>query len=55
MAATPIPPRRPTLLASVQWLLLALLALLTVGDEKSRVVSFDGEEFEEKDSADKVA
>jgi predicted metal-binding membrane protein len=31
VAATPIPPRQPTLLASVQWLLLALLALLTVG------------------------
>jgi stage V sporulation protein R len=31
------------------------VALLTVVDEKSRVVSFDGEEFEEKDSADKVA
>jgi stage V sporulation protein R len=31
------------------------VALLTVVDEKSRIVSFDGEEFEEKDSADKVA
>jgi stage V sporulation protein R len=31
------------------------VALLTVVDEKSRVVSFDGEDFEEKDSADKVA
>jgi len=31
------------------------VSLLTVVDEKSRIVSFDGEEFEEKDSADKVA
>ncbi|HET8946093.1 MAG TPA: SpoVR family protein [Candidatus Polarisedimenticolia bacterium] len=31
------------------------VALLTVVDEKSRIVSFDGEDFEEKDSADKVA
>ena len=31
------------------------VALQTVMDDKGRTISFDGEEFEEKDSADKVA
>jgi len=31
------------------------VAILTVVDEKHRILSFNGEEFEEKDSADKVA
>ena len=31
------------------------VTLLTVVDDKSRLISFDGEEFEEKDAADKVA
>jgi stage V sporulation protein R len=31
------------------------VAIMTVVDEKSRLLSFDGEDFEEKDGADKVA
>jgi stage V sporulation protein R len=31
------------------------VSLLTVVDQKNRTISFDGEEFEEKDTADKVA
>jgi stage V sporulation protein R len=31
------------------------VALQTVVDEKSRILSFDGEDFEEKDAADRVA
>jgi stage V sporulation protein R len=42
-------------LKNLQSLWARPVALQTVVDEKSRILSFDGEDFEEKDAADRVA